>query len=354
MDGVTSCRDRLDPALDLRFVAVAVTKGRPAQTLWRLHAALAALQPDVLLTHNWGAIEWGLANRLRRPWVRHVHVEDGFGPEERDAQLRRRVLGRRLALARATVVLPSQVLLGIARDVWRLDPRQLAHVPNGIELARFAAPRTGAPLTPPPWRLAGEGPLVGTVAALRPEKNLSRLLRAVAAVEGLRLVIVGDGLERAGLEALAAGLGIAGRVAFAGHLADPAAAYACMDIFALASDTEQMPLSVLEAMAAGLPVAATAVGDVARMLAAENRPLVVPRDDAALAAALARLAGDAAWRRALGAANRAKAARDYDHRVMLHAWSTLLTADPAMAGGPAPVMAGGATQSSLPCSPTRR
>jgi glycosyltransferase involved in cell wall biosynthesis len=112
-----------------------------------------------------------------------------------------------------------------------------------------------------------------------------------------------------------------------------------MDMFALASDTEQMPLSVLEAMAAGLPVASTAVGDVALMLAPENRPLVVPRNDAALGAALARLAADPAWRRAIGTANRAKAARDYDHRVMLHAWSTLLT-EPETCGSGAAAPAG--------------
>ena len=101
---------------------------------------------------------------------------------------------------------------------------------------------------------------------------------------GARLVIIGDGPERQTLERLAAELGIADRVRFAGHVAAPAAEYARFDVFALPSDTEQMPLSVLEAMAAGLPVVSTDVGDVRAMVAEENAPLLVPKDDAALAA----------------------------------------------------------------------
>ena len=131
--------------------------------------------------------------------------------------------------------------------------------------------------------------MIGTVAALRPEKNLARLLRAfrlVADVMPARLVIAGDGPERPGLEQLTRDLGLSGLVRFTGHLDDPAALYRTLDIFALSSDTEQMPLSVIEAMASGLPVAATAVGDVAAMLAAENQAFVTPLEDAALAGRL--------------------------------------------------------------------
>jgi glycosyltransferase involved in cell wall biosynthesis len=295
---------------------------------WRqLRAMLCELRPDVLLTHNWGSIDWALANAP--PFVRqrvfHVHVEDGFGPEERARQLRRRVWMRRLALRRSIVALPSLTLVKIARDIWRLDPKQLRYLPNGVDLARFA-PITAS--SPRPWDLAGDGLVVGTVAALRPEKNLARLLRAVALVPGLRLVIIGDGPERSALADLAGTLGIAGRVAFAGHLPDPAAAYPHMDMFALSSDTEQMPLSVLEAMAAGLPVAATAVGDVSTMLSTENRSFVVPCDDVALASVLDRFTADADLRRVVGAANRSKVARDYDTAKMFSAWGKLLANGP--------------------------
>ena len=263
MDGQVSCRERLNPDLDVRVLNLIVDKNNPIATWRQLRKVLSEVQPDVLLTHNWGSIEWVLANAppFARRRVRHVHVEDGFGPDERNRQLGRRVWTRRLALRGSIVALPSLTLMQIAKDIWRLDPRRLRYVPNGVDLTRFAP--AGASL-PGPWELEGNGPVVGTVAALRPEKNLARLLRAVALVPGLRLIIIGDGPERLALTALAGSLGIAGRVAFAGHLPDPSAAYAHMDMFSLSSDTEQMPLSVLEAMAAGLPVAATAVGDVRR------------------------------------------------------------------------------------------
>jgi glycosyltransferase involved in cell wall biosynthesis len=168
--------------------------------------------------------------------------------------------------------------------------------------------------------------VVATVAALRAEKNLGRLLRAFAAATGARparLVIVGDGPERAGLEALAAELGVAQRVSFLGHIADPAPLYAGFDLFALSSDTEQMPIAVIEAMAAGLPVAATDVGDVRAMLAEANAPWLGPRDDAALTSSLGALLDDAALRSRIGAANRARALQAFDQERMFAAYAAL-------------------------------
>ena len=316
MDGDHACRERLDPALDLTFPTIPLAKGDTIGNARTLRRALKSIRPDVLVTYNWGAIEWAIANR--RQIVRHVHVEDGFGPEERNAQIPRRVWMRRIFLAGRDVVVPSLTLRRIATETWRLNPARIAYIPNGIDLARFTpAPRTS------------ETPVIGAVAALRAEKNIARLLRAFAAVDRpARLVIVGDGPERQALQALAQSLGIAGRTTWAGHIPDPARLFQGFDIFAMSSDTEQMPISLLEAMAASLPVAATAVGDIAAILPQAQQDFVTELDDAALATALRGLIDNPGLRTALSAANRAKAENAYDQKIMLKAWSELFDQTP--------------------------
>lgn len=318
MDGNLAARARLDPGLDLLFPDFAPPPGGGTLgTVRAIRAVLRRLRPDALFTGNWGTIEWAIANRLGS--VRHVHVEDGFGPEERLRQIPRRVWTRRLMLAGRTVVVPSATLRRIAVETWRLDPAQVLYLPNGVDLDRFAP----APAGPAP---AGHEPVLGTAAALRSEKNIDRLLRAFArAAEGRpgRLAIAGDGPEAAALRAEAAALGIAGRVEWAGHLADAAPFLRGLDGFVLSSDTEQMPLSLLEAMATGLPVASTDVGDVATMLPPAQRPLVVAAEDSALAGAMARLLTEPPLRATLGAANRARAVESFDQRCMLERWADL-------------------------------
>ena len=311
MDGNLACRERLSAELDVSFPEIALPKGDTAGNIRRIRGLLRDMRPHRLVTSNWGSIEWAMANVM--PMVAHLHVEDGFGPEERTRQIRRRVLTRRLVLRRCLTVLPSRTLLAIATDVWRLPASRLRYVPNGVDLMRFAAP---------PVR--NEVPVIGVVAALRPEKNIARLLEAFAlTTTPARLAIVGDGAERGALEALAATLGVADRVDFMGHQADPGRLYAGFDLFALSSDTEQMPLTVLEAMAAGLAVASTDMGDIAVMVSAENRPYLAPPDASALAACLQALLADPAARRRIGDANRAKAGLEYDQARMFAAWGAL-------------------------------
>ena len=316
LDGNLACQERLDPDLDVTFPTVAASQNAMLASAWRYRRLLRRWRPDVLVTCNWGAIEFALANIV--PVTRHLHVVDGFGPEERTTQIPRRVLLRRLALARSPVVLPSRNLVRIATEVWKLPHSVIRYVPNGIDLARFTP--AGRPATADP---TPAGPVIGTVAALRPEKNIARLLRAFAILAAGRLVIVGDGPERAALQTLAATLGIAARVDFAGHHPDPAPFYAGFDIFALSSDTEQMPLSVIEAMASGLPIAATAVGDVPAMVSADNTRFITALDDLALSQSLATLLADPERRRRIGQANRDKASRDFDQGAMFAAHGAL-------------------------------
>jgi glycosyltransferase involved in cell wall biosynthesis len=320
MDGNYACAERIAPGAEVRYPKLDIRKGDTMGNRARFRAYLRQSRPDVLVTSNWGTIEWAMANLPMV--VRQIHVEDGFGPEERNQQIRRRVLTRRLLLGFRDVVLPSQTLLRIARDVWRLPTQRLHYIPNGIDLAAF-----GHPVDPgisADW--SGTGPVIGTVAALRAEKNLPRLMRAFAIVRDrmvARLVIVGDGGERPALASLAAELGVAESVHFTGHMAQPQSVIGAFDLFALSSDTEQMPLSVLEAMAAGLAVVSTDVGDVRAMLAPENDAFVVGLEDGLLADGLTRLLASDRLRQGIGAANRAKAVRQFDQKEMFTTYADL-------------------------------
>ena len=326
LDHDTGARERLDPALDVTFPLIDAPKNAMLANARRFRGLLRQWRPDVLVTGNWGAIEFAMANLP--PVARHLHVVDGFGPEEHQTQIPRRVFIRRWVLRWGKVIVPSRTLERIATGIWKLPPGAVRYVPNGIDLTRFAPNRFGPDRSGPNRAPRTGPPIVGTVAALRPEKNIGRLIRAFATAvrrTPARLIVVGDGPERAGLETLAATLGVADLVTFAGHRTDTPALYASFDLFALTSDTEQMPLSIIEAMASGLPAVATDVGDVPSMLAPENAAWIGQRDDGAIAERLAGLLACPETWPAIGAANRAKAERDFDQAGMFDAWRALWT-----------------------------
>jgi glycosyltransferase involved in cell wall biosynthesis len=288
---------------------------------WRqFRTALRAIRPDVLFTYNWGAIDWALINRIGIV-ARHIHIEDGFGPEEAERQLLRRIWTRRLALSgrNTTIVLPSRNLERIALGLWSLPAGRVRFIPNGVNCTRFAVPSRD-------W--GGGRTVIGTIATLRREKNIARLIRAFARIPlqrgSIELMVVGDGAERPALEQLANQLGVAGQVRFVGQTDRPEDWLPQMDIFALSSDTEQMPLSVLEAMAAGLPVVATAVGDVAQMVSGANVPYIVPATDDAFFGALTRLIEDRSAQAEIGRANEKKARENFDEGVMAARYAEII------------------------------
>src|SRR5262249_50140252 len=132
-----------------------------------------------------------------------------------------------------------------------------------------------------------------------------------------RVLLVGDGPLRADLEALAATLGVGDRVTFAGYRDRPERFLRLMDVFALTSRSEGMPLAILEAWAAGLPVVASRVGGIPEVVADGRTGLLFPAgDDAGLATHLDRLLTDSVAARALGEAGRAEVREKFDVRTM--------------------------------------
>jgi glycosyltransferase involved in cell wall biosynthesis len=324
MDGGYDCAERIDPAVAIDYWREFVPSSSLVKILLQVRRLLRRYRPDVLVTYNWGAIEWALADRL--PICPHIHIADGFGPEEANGQLLRRVLTRRIALGPGSrLVVPSQTLKRLALKVWRIPASRMVYIPNGIDTGRFqpaaaraARERLGLPQ---------DRPIVGTLAALRPEKNLGRLIRAFAPLQrelSAHLVIAGEGSERGRLEALVQEQGLADHVRFLGHTPAPETVYPAFDVFALSSDTEQMPYSVLEAMACALPVAAIDVGDVKSMVSERNRCFIVAADDALLSQALLDLLRHPDRASGVGEANRIRVVGHYDIGRMCAAHASLL------------------------------
>jgi L-malate glycosyltransferase len=276
---------------------------------------------DLVLSYNWGAMDGVMAHRMLAPFMKLpplIHHEDGFNEDESIRRNWKRSGFRRLALPTAhALVVPSDLLMGIARSEWGAQARLIR---NGIDLAAYRAP----PDVAIPGLERSDGDIIiGTVAGLRAVKDLPALVHAAAPLPPhVRLVIVGEGPERAAIAAAADACGMADRLVMPGFMAAPHRWIGHFDVLALSSRSEQAPIAVIEAMAAGLPIVSPAVGDVAAMVAPENEDFIVPQG-ANLTQALAHLTDDAHLRRSIGAANAARAALLFDEATMVAAYDRL-------------------------------
>ncbi len=310
LDGDHAARALFSDRIKASFSTLEMKKspGLSPSNIWRLRRVINEASPDLLCTYNWGSIEAVIANRLGRN-IPHVHFEDGFGPDEAiDRQSPKRVAARGLLLGGSTVVVPSHGLEQAAISQWKL--KHVQRIENGVDFEQLQCGQRGH----------SAALVVGSLGALRPEKNYARLIAAFLAadrVKQARLEIFGGGPDHHQLRAIA---GDDERVSLPGPTSSPAEAYSGFDVFALSSDTEQAPISLMEAMAAGLPVVATNVGDIAAMVTEENLPYITPLgDDEAYAHALAQLLQNPSARAAIGAANRRKAKEAFSLDRMVEA-----------------------------------
>jgi glycosyltransferase involved in cell wall biosynthesis len=316
LNGDLSAADRIEASVDLQCISLDAG-ANPARAVWRLAAFLRRQRPDLLLTYNWGSIEAVIAAQLSRACP-IIHTEDGFGDDEATRQKTRRVLARRLFLRRIyRVIAPSRNLYRIMLDKWRLPPANVAYIPNGVDTEFFRPDEAG--------KSFGGELVIGTAGRLRPEKKQDELIALCAKLQRsvpVRLRIAGDGPERGRLEQCVRLSELENRVEFLGQVRDLRNFYHGLDLFALTSSTEQMPISVLEAMASGLCVISTDVGDVKQMVSAENAPFIVPAG-AGLEEALRTLASDAARRGAIAARNRTRCVESFSLAGMLETYGNL-------------------------------
>jgi len=200
-----------------------------------------------------------------------------------------------------------------------LDAARIAVIPNGVEAAAFTAPAH-----------ARSGPVrtVITVANLRPEKSHETLIAAAHRLAGefpeVRFQVVGDGPRRAELEALVRAKGLEGTVVFLGHREDVSRLLGEADVCVLPSRSEAFPNGAIEAMAAGLPVIASAVGGLLDLVEPGGTGLLVPPDDPdALAGALRRLFTDRALAARFGEAARTQVRQRYSFERMVASFAEL-------------------------------
>lgn len=322
-----SARDAIDSKIKVSFPKDAPRlAGKPSLKRYRELIAYYR-QFDLILSYNWGSMDGVMARTLFSrveglPPL--IHHEDGFNEDERKKLNWKRNLFRTFALGGSqALVVPSERLQAIAQSVWKQPEEKVHRIPNGIDVKRFdKKPQRGAL---PGFKKAKGEVIVGTLAGLRAIKNLPRLVRACAAAgDNVRLVIVGEGPEKDKIVAEAQSCGMADRLLMPGFLADPARYVGLFDIFALSSDSEQFPISLIEAMAAGLPVAATDVGDVKSMVCQANQGFIKPAtEEDAFAEALTTLVQHEQLRQDIGAQNRMKAQAEYNETKMLARYALL-------------------------------
>jgi glycosyltransferase involved in cell wall biosynthesis len=299
-------------------------RGADPLLVLRLAAWLRRQGVGVLHTHSLDPMfHGGLAARLAGVPVR-VHTQHnvmlaGYGPLDR--------LKFSLAARACTAVVSVSDEVDRHVAAAGVAARKRAVVLNGVDVAALgSAPgaRGGA---------VEDGPIVGTVARLVPEKGQQRLLEAFARLRQehprARLVIAGDGPLRPQLAAEARRLAVDPAVSFLGFQEQVPQVLAGLDIFALSSLTEGIPLALLEAMGSGLPVVATAVGGVPEVVVDGESGLLVPPDDAAaLALALSRLARDAGLRERLGAAARRRVLERFSLSAAARAYARIYDGSP--------------------------
>lgn len=260
---------------------------------WRIAAWLRAERADVLHTHHLGPALYGqVAARL--VGIPMVHTEHSV--EFYDVP-RRRWLGAALDRVATVVAVSPEVA------AWR--ERELGNACRVVENGVSLPPPAPAGLRGTMRASLGVGAdafVVGCVARLAPEKNHRLLLEAITAIPEAHLVLLGEGPERPLLERLVREQGLGARVHLLGARDDVARWWCAFDVAALTSTREGQPLALLEAMAAGVPVVATAVGGVPELLAQGAGELIEPGALAPLQAALLRLSHDVTARRRLAAA----------------------------------------------------
>jgi glycosyltransferase involved in cell wall biosynthesis len=269
---------------------LAKPSGRSPQTITKARQLLAQLKPDIIHTHQIGAL-WYLGRAASPAGIPVIHTEHSDHIAHSRGWLQKLkvwLMWRRASPLADRFCCVSGDIVRTIRRYGAVSKNKLEVVLNGIDLRPFDGPAVGSEIRTALGIPSG-ALVIGTVGRLVEVKRHDLLLRSFARLRAAGrhgstwLLLVGDGPERKRLEELAASLRIGDRTVFAGYQSEPAWIYRAMDLFVLTSRHEGLPLALLEAWASGLPVVASAVGAIPQTLThGANGMLFESGDEAAL------------------------------------------------------------------------
>lgn len=309
LKGFDAFRQRL--SAEVEVVALNKREGNDVGMLVRLYRLLRERRPDIVHTRNLATLECQIVAALAGVGAR-VHGEHGRDIYDLDGSNRKYRLLRRLMrpfIKRYIAV--SADLADWLRDAIHVQPARLNQIYNGVDSSRFAPASAPTRDALPADFATVDDIVIGSVGRFAPVKGYVHLAAAFAEMVqrhpglALKLVLVGDGSERAACEALIAQAGLSERVWFAGDRSDVPALMRAFNIFVLPSLGEGISNTILEAMASGLPIVATNVGGNPELVSKDNGILVPAADRAALADAIGHYAVNAELRHAHGRTSRA-------------------------------------------------
>jgi len=320
----------LEDELRVRGVPIRILHKRPGGRPGALAAVASCLLAgrfDVVHTHNTGPLLYGMPAAWLTGISMRVHTEHGRIPAEQRGRGLRRAECWALGRCSHVVAVSSPGVEALRRDTGFLGAIGIVH--NGYAPAHLVN-RTQARAS---LGIPDGVPVMAVVGRLAVEKGQDLALRALAALgtgePNLVLVLVGDGPERNALEALAGQLGLSGRVLFTGARPDVRQLYQAFDLVLLPSRSESLPMVLLEAGTAGVPVLATRVGGMPEVVEdGETGLLVPPEDPAALAAAAKRILLRPEWGGRLAAGLRERVQRQFSATAMVAGYVKLYVGDP--------------------------
>jgi sugar transferase (PEP-CTERM/EpsH1 system associated) len=326
----TDFRDRIARS-DVEVHAIHKRPGHDLRASWRLYRLFRRLRPGIVHTRNLGCLE-----ALPPAWLagvpRRIHGEHGWDVFDPAGTNRRYQQLRRLhgLLVDRFVPLSEELERYLVERVG-IGPDKVTRVYNGVDTGRFCPAAERPDVLPAGFAGAGDV-VIGTVGRMHGVKDQSTLAKAfvelVARAGGaagrLRLVMIGDGPLRESCAELLEAAGLGAQAWLPGARDDVPALMRAMDIFVLPSRAEGISNTVLEAMATGLPVVATAVGGNPELVRdGDTGALVPPSDPAAMAEALLAYTADDVRRRAHGSAARERALERFSLEGMLERYTAL-------------------------------